>query len=110
MWDFDQIEMSGFGNWGRLGPDQPVPLLPLLLPIYVTLLTMVTFRKLAGVAGLVALEPAEKRPRIARTRIPSTWSTLYARMSPKEFRENFRVPRGLFDEIVEAIRADVQAE
>ena len=65
-----------------------------------------------GVRQKVAHPPDKVAPywwyHIARA--PSQWGTLYSRMTPKEFRETFRIPRELFDEIVTTLRPVLQTE
>ena len=86
----------------------PPPQLVLLLPVFLTVMAFMSARKLALLAGVVA--SPEKKPRVDRTRAPSQWGTLYSRMTPKEFRETFRIPRELFDEIVTTLRPVLQTE
>jgi hypothetical protein len=45
-----------------------------------------------------------RRAGVPRTRGPSQWGSLYSHMRPDEFRRHFRLPRPLFDEIVEELR------
>lgn len=98
----------GGGGAGGAGWNATPPM-SLLVPVFMSMMAFMSARKLALLTGL-ATGPHTKKPRVGRTRAPSQWGTLYSRMTPKEFRETFRIPRDLFDEIVTTLRPVLQTK
>jgi hypothetical protein len=104
-------QMAGMGAGGPGHAGNRDETFPLLLPILVSIIALVNARKTLAVV-LGSMEEVEpKRVRVARTRCTSgsSWGTLYSLMSPKEFRETFRIPRVLFDEIITTLRPELQS-
>lgn len=62
-----------------------------------------------GTLAMSLLAGEEKKPKVPRTRdLHRRWGTYYNRLSDAEFRACFRLPRVLFDRVLNTIRADIE--
>ena len=59
----------------------------------------------AAAVAIAVLSMGEARmfPKEPRTRMPSLYRTFYSRMLPREFRAQFRMPKELFEFILEQL-------
>ena len=61
-----------------------------------------------GAVATVVLEFDEKKPRVNRLARPSQYFAFYRHLSDAEFRKTFRVPRELFEFILQRLRPHLQ--
>lgn len=66
--------------------------------LVVLVAALACFQMAVCTMSLFRLWPKEKR-----TRMPSLYSSFYLRLSPTEFRENFRIPRMLFEFVLDQL-------